>query len=152
MNRLVNTCFIGGSTPASLVADLGFAVLRVTAGLMMAIAHGFQKTPPPEPFVDSVEAMGFPVPIVFAWAAALSESLGGLLLAAGLFTRPAALFIFGTMCVAGFVRHADDPFGEKELAFLYAAVMFAFMLAGSGRYSLDGLVRAGLGKEDRKKK
>lgn len=143
MKNLTHTLFVGGVSPSSLVADLGLTILRVFAGLSMAIAHGFGKVPPGEDLISGTEALGFPVPIVFAWGAALSESLGGLLLAAGFFTRPAALMILTTMCVAGFMVHGDDPYGKKELAFLYGAVALAFVCAGSGRLSLDALVRGG---------
>lgn len=35
----------------------------------MALAHGLGKTPPPEQLIDGVANMGFPMAIVFAWAA-----------------------------------------------------------------------------------
>jgi putative oxidoreductase len=86
--------------------------------------------------------MGFPLPALFAWAAALSESLGGLLLAVGLLTRPAAFFILVTMFVAAFIRQAGDPFLERELALLYGAVAIQFLLVGSGRFGLDAFFRS----------
>jgi putative oxidoreductase len=84
--------------------------------------------------------MGFPAPVFFAWMAALSELVGGVFLAIGFATRPAAFLIACTMTTAGFVRHAADPYGRKELAFLYLAVAVMFMLTGAGRYSVDGTV------------
>ncbi|MCS7082315.1 MAG: DoxX family protein [Bacteroidetes bacterium] len=113
--------------------------LRVLAGLGM-MTHGWPKLFEPgrwERFVDSVERMGFPVPEFFAAAAALSELIGGALLALGLATRPAAAFILITMTVAAFWRHAGDPFAERELALLYLFVALGFLLYGGGRYSLD---------------
>lgn len=121
--------------------DLGLLVFRVFVGLTMAFAHGLGKMPPSEQMLGGVAAMGFPVPIVFAWSAALSEFLGGLLIAGGLFTRPAAAFLGFTMMIAAFVAHAADPFQKKELALLYlaACVLLAFM--GPGRFSLDRWIR-----------
>lgn len=89
--------------------------------------------------------MGFPLPALFAWAAALSELGGGLLLAIGLLTRPAALTVLITMLVAAFVRNAGAPFGDRELALLYGIAALLFLLAGAGRYSLDAQLRRKVG-------
>ncbi len=127
----------GRSSGEPGASDLAFLVLRMFTGLAMALAHGMSKIPPSERFVNGVGELGFPVPLLFAWAAGLSEFAGGLLLAAGLFTRPAALMVLMTMLVAAFRRHAADPFADKEMALLYAAVAFFFLIAGGGRLALD---------------
>jgi len=131
----------------SLVAHLGFAFLRVFTGLSLAFAHGIGKIPPSERFVESVADMGFPIPHVFAWAAGITEFFGGLLLAAGILTRPSAFFIVITMAVAGLVRHADDPFTTKEKALLFGFVALMFLLVGSGKYAVDALIRRHLLKD-----
>jgi putative oxidoreductase len=130
----------GGDGGGSALADAGLLVLRLFAGLALAFGHGAGKLPPSERFVASTAEMGFPLPELFAWAAGLSEFAGGLLLALGLLTRPAAFFIACTMATAGFLRHADDPFADKEKALLFLAVAVLFLLAGSGRYGLDRLL------------
>ena len=81
--------------------------------------------------------MGFPMPHVFAWAAALSEFLGGIFLVLGLGTRIAALFVFVTMGVAFMIAHKKDPFQAKELAAAYWTISGALMLTGPGSLSLD---------------
>ncbi len=131
---------IGGAGGSSAVADAGLLVLRLMAGLALAFAHGIGKIPPTEQFVGGVEAMGFPLPWLFAWAAGLAEFVGGLCLAVGLLTRPASLFISFTMAVAFFVQQADDPFATKEKALLYGVVALLFLLTGSGRFSLDAFL------------
>jgi len=118
MIKTTRRWLFGGSVPSSWLADLGLTMLRVGAGLALALAHGRAKMPPSDRFIDGVESMGFPLPELFAWAVALSEFLGGLLLTIGLATRPAALFILATMGVAFFIRHGSDPFRDKELAFV----------------------------------
>jgi len=135
-----------GEEPQSIPADLGFSILRVAIGLMMAFGHGLGKVPPAEGFVKAVGSLGFPLPEAFAWAAGLSELVGGLLIAAGLFTRPASLFLAVTMSVAAFLRHGADPLfsregPSKELALVYLAAAIAFLLAGSGRFGIDALLR-----------
>jgi putative oxidoreductase len=127
----------GGARGNSSAFDLGLLPLRVYAGLALALAHGLGKLPPSPRFVDTVAGFGLPYPGVFAWAAGASEFLGGLLLAAGLLTRPSAFFILCTMLVAGVLQHANDPFSQKEKAFLFAGTAFLFLCVGAGRYSLD---------------
>ena len=127
----------GGRGPG---VSLGLLLLRLALGLSMALAHGLGKVPPPQGFVDGVANLGFPAPLVFAWAAGLAELAGGILLAAGLLTRPAALFLLVTMLVAYFGAHAEDPFGQKEMAYVYGAAFLAILLAGPGRISLDRIL------------
>ncbi|MFN2240048.1 MAG: DoxX family protein [Thermoanaerobaculia bacterium] len=134
--------FLFGS-PAGVNApltDAGLLVLRVFAGLALAFGHGLGKLPPSPGFVEGVGEMGFPLPALFAWAAAVSEFAGGLLLAAGLLTRPSSLLILFTMATAALIRHAPDPFSSKEKALLFLFVALLFLLAGAGRYSLDALL------------
>ena len=134
---MLKNIFCGGALIESSSANIGITVLRVFAGLSMALAHGLGKVPPSEGLVQATAGMGFPLPGLFAWAAALSEFGGGLLLALGLATRPAAVFVGFTMAVAAFIRHADDPFGSQEKALLYLAICVALALIGAGKYSVD---------------
>ncbi|MDM7972741.1 MAG: DoxX family protein [candidate division Zixibacteria bacterium] len=127
-------------TPAGSWADeAAMTLLRVFAGLALALAHGLGKLPPGEAFVKGVSELGFPAPEFFAWAAALSEFGGGLLLALGLLTRPAAFLIVCTMLTAGFGRHAADPFAVKERALLFLVIALVFLIRGAGRWGADRL-------------
>lgn len=121
--------------------DLGLLLFRLFVGLAMAFGHGLGKMPPPEQLVAGVAAMGFPAPILFAWAAALSEFVGALLIAGGLFTRIAAGFLGITMAVAGFVVHSADPFDIKEKALFYFFSCVLLLFTGAGKYSLDRIIR-----------
>lgn len=132
---------VGGADGRSAILDLALLLLRAGAGAGLALGHGLGKLPVSEQFVDGVADMGFPAPAVFAWSAALAESVGGALLAIGLLTRPAALFILCTMATAFFVVHGADPFQSKEMAMLYGVIALTFLLAGAGRYSVDALLR-----------
>lgn len=123
----------------NLPTEISMTALRVFAGLAMALGHGMGKLPPSDGLIGGVTAMGFPFPLAFAWLAALSEFAGGLLLAVGLFTRPAALAVTFTMGVAAFMAHAADPFKIKELALLYFFVGLVFVFRGASRFSVDRL-------------
>ncbi len=125
----------------SPLANAGLTVLRVFTGLSLAFAHGIGKVPPSEQFIQGVAELGFPAAGFFAWAAGISEFFGSILLAAGLLTRPSALFVLITMVVAAFIRHAPDPFNVMEKALLYGFIALAFLLIGSGKYGLDAMIR-----------
>lgn len=121
--------------------DLGSLLFRLVIGLSMALAHGMGKLPPGEQMITGVTSMGFPLPVVFAWAAALSEFAGGLLITVGLLTRYAAFFLGFTMSVAALVVHSADPFKVKEMAVLYLAACVILVFQGAGKYSLDRLFK-----------
>lgn len=140
----------GSRSHRLLLTDVGLLVLRLFVGLAMAFAHGLAKFSELSTgvFQEQVAALGFPLPGFFAWAAALSEFVGGLLLAAGLLTRSAAFFLLCTMLVAAFIESAGTAFGERELALLFGAVAMLFLLAGGGRFSLDTLLRRRFYREE----
>lgn len=138
--------FFSARGTGSTFGDLGLLILRLSAGIALAFAHGIGKLPPSERFVSGVEKMGFPAPSFFAWAASISEFAGALLVAIGLATRPAATLVACTMATVVFVRHGPDAFEKKEKAFIYLVIFVAIMLTGAGRFSIDALI-GGKGKK-----
>jgi putative oxidoreductase len=80
-----------------------------------------------------------------AGVAGLIESLGGLLLLLGLFTRPAAFIVSGEMAVAYFKGHASGGFwpvlNGGHPAVLFCFVWLYFSAAGPGPWSNDALLR-----------
>ncbi len=127
------------------ITDVGLLVLRVT-GAYLAV-HGFGKVaagidnPSGWGFVGAVKAMNFPLPHVFAWAAALSELVGGAAVALGAYTRVAAVACSATMFVAAFVKHGDDGFLTMEPALVYLSVFLGLVFMGGGRLSIDAAWR-----------
>ena len=97
-----------------LSVDAGLLVLRVGFGLSLALAHGLPKLLDLSSFIASVEKRGIPFAELSAPFAALSEFVGGLLLALGWFTRPAALAILSTMLVVLLHVHLHDPFKKSR--------------------------------------
>ena len=57
----------------------GILWLRVLMGLGIPSSHGYGKAFAGEQLTEGVAKMGFPMPDLFAWAAAFSEFLGGIL-------------------------------------------------------------------------
>ena len=138
---ILRKLLFGGAAVETPLANTGLLILRVYTGLILASQHGINKIPPSEKFVQGVSEIGFPIPELFSWAAGGAEFLGGILLAIGLLTRPAALLILITMATAVFGRHATDPFSDKELALTFGFISLTFLLLGSGRYGIDNILQ-----------
>lgn len=138
---MLKQLLFGGESGLSPLANLGLTLLRIFTGVTLMAAHGMGKLPPSEQFTAGVEKIGLPLPGLFAWAAALTEFLGGAFLAIGFLTRPASFFIAFMMLVALLGVHFNDPFQKKELAFLYLFIALAFLLKGAGDWSIDALLR-----------
>jgi putative oxidoreductase len=134
---------IGPLTSGSRSADAGLLLLRVVAGASLAAAHGLGKMPPRQRFVERVGAMGFPEPEVFAWLSGFAELGGGLLLAIGLFTRPAAFLIAANFVVVVLLAHQGDPFGDREKGLLFLSIAALYLFTGAGRFSLDAMLFGG---------
>jgi putative oxidoreductase len=120
------------------------AVLRIVTALIF-IEHGTQKlfgfpAPPPS---------GLPPAFSLFWFGAIMESLGGLLILVGLFTRPVAFLLSGEMAVAYWMFHAPRSFfpilNGGDAAILYCFIFLLFVFTGPGAWSIDGM-RAGTGR------
>lgn len=133
--------FLFGSSTAGPVSDFGLLALRLYTGLALALAHGIGKLPPPARFVDSIAGFGFPAPALLGWFSGFAETFGGLLLAAGLLTRPAALAIMVNMSVAVLFAHSGDPFTRRELPLFVFMSALLFLFVGAGRYAIDAVIR-----------
>ncbi len=76
-------------------------------------------------------------------AAGLIELVGGVLIVIGLFTRPVAFILSGTMAAAYFYIHSPQGFfpllNGGELAVLYSFVFLFIAASGGGAWSVDRL-------------
>ena len=113
-----------------------YALLRIVAGFLF-FQHGIQKLfgyPGTRPAVDVMTQAGL---------AGIIETVGGLMIAIGLFTSPVAFIASGEMAVAYFQVHARGSFWPMmnggELAALYCFLFLYFAAVGSGRFSVDSL-------------
>lgn len=116
------------------------SLLRIIAALLF-MEHGLMKL-----FHFPGPQSGAPDPLPpLLLAAAWLEVVGGVLVAAGLFTRPVAFLLSGQMAVAYFLAHAPQGFwpalngGEAAILFCFVFLYLAF--AGPGEWSLDAQVR-----------
>ena len=118
-------------------ASLGLLVLRVGAGVSMAVGHGWGKL---QSWSELSKSFPDPLGIGSTWSLAgalLGELVGPVLIALGLGTRLAAIPAAFTMGVAFFAIHAADPFAKQEKALLYLIAFTTLLFTGAGRYSLD---------------
>ena len=123
------------------------SLFRIMVGLVflqfgLAKLTGFPMAAPP--------AAAFPGQIVFS---GIMETVGGVLLVLGLFTRPAAFILAGYMAVAVFWIHVPRDIlparNGGNLAVLFCFCFLYLMTAGAGPLSIDrilGLEKPGAAK------
>jgi len=114
------------------------SVLRIVAAFLF-IQFGTAKL---VAFPAAIMPDGGTAPIgSLAGIAGLLESVGGVLLLAGLFTRPVAFILSGEMAVAYFIGHAPHGFwpvlNQGHPAILFCFVWLYLSAAGAGPWSLD---------------
>lgn len=126
-------------------AALSYPIMRFFTGLIL-MPHGGQKL-----FgwfggnIDATAgffaAKGLEPALPLAYLVGATEFFGGLFLAIGLLTRPAALAVTVLMAVAVFHIHLANGFfwvkGGYEYPLLWGIIAFALALGGGGRWSVD---------------
>ncbi|MGZ3944241.1 MAG: DoxX family protein [Mucilaginibacter sp.] len=122
--------------------NFGLLIIRVGLGFMF-IYHGYPKltggVPVWEKLGGSVKYAGIHfLPTAWGLLAALSETLGGVLLILGLAFRPVCILLVINLIVAALFHFGT---GEGLMGASHAiedAIMFAGLLfVGPGRYSVD---------------
>ena len=125
-----------------IVAGLGF----VTVGTMKLFGY-----PPPPPMPTPMP----PIPLFSQMGiGGMLETVGGLAIVFGLFTRPVAFVLAGEMAVAYFQFHFPLAFfpvtNNGVPAVLYCFIYLYFVFAGAGPWSIDAmLARSREGREGR---
>jgi len=122
----------------TLLMDVGLLLLRVGVGGLMLFGHGLKKA---LRYAELSSTFSDPLGIGSVHSlnlAIFAEVLCAAMVMVGLATRVAAINVAGTMAVAAFVVHANDPWPKPELAIVYLLPFLALALTGAGRFSLDG--------------
>ena len=112
------------------------SVLRLVAAFVY-VAHGTQK-------IFGVPGHPYHAPAFAATmmgAAGVIETIGGMLMLLGLFTRPVAFVLSGMMAVAYFMVHAPQSYvpavNGGDAAILFCFIFFYLFIAGGGAWGLD---------------
>lgn len=129
-------------------ANIGSLVLRVPIGLILA-AHGSQKLfgwlggYGLEGTGQWMTSIGFEPGFLMALLAGSAEFFGGLALALGLMTRPAAAIVVFTMAMAMTVHIGNGLFvsnGGYEYALTLLVSAAALVFLGGGTLSVDRIL------------
>jgi putative oxidoreductase len=114
-----------------------YSILRLVAGALFA-CHGLQK------LLGVLGGHAQPIASQMGLAGII-ESVGGTLIAVGLFTSPVAFIASGEMAWAYFQAHAPKATfpiqNGGELAVLYCFLFLYMAARGSGPLSLDKILR-----------
>ena len=113
-------------------------LLRVVAGLLL-VTHGYGKIINPFGAAGMVESLGFYPGVIWSPLLAATEFFGGILVAIGLFTRPASfaamIVLLVTVYFHGIVK--AEGLGGAEKSILWAAIFLFFAVRGGNRHSVD---------------
>jgi putative oxidoreductase len=135
----------------SVFDPFALPLLRVVMGLVL-VPHGCQKLfgwfggMGFEKFTTAFDKMGWYPAVFWLSLVALTECVGGLMLAFGFLTRFAAAAIVIFMLNAMWATSAKGFFwaqGGMEYSLIIFTVALVFLVKGGGRYSIDHA----LGKE-----
>ncbi len=123
--------------------DMGLLLLRVGVSLSLFLKHGWEKLSGYSTMVQN-----FPDPIHIGAHAGLAyalftDGICTILIAVGLFTRPAsALLLINLLTAFFFVHHAAFfTDGHVELVMVYMLVFAALIVTGPGGISIDARMK-----------
>jgi putative oxidoreductase len=126
----------------SNTAPYGALLLRVSMGILF-VAHGFYAKVmlfSMDGVVQSFAGLGLPA--WFAWLVMLYETIGGLMLILGLYSRWVAVLLGVHLLFAAYLGHASNgwlfssPGGGYEFPLFWAIACFALMLLGDGALAM----------------
>ncbi len=124
---------------ATTWAPRALSLLRIFAGLLF-LEHGLQKLISfPTGLPNGMHAP----PGSLLWFAGIIETVGGILVALGLLTRPAAFIMSGEMAIGYFMIHAPHSFfpamNGGDAAILFCFIFLYLAAAGGGEWSVDAM-------------
>lgn len=116
-------------------------LMRVVAGLAL-VTHGYSKIMNPFGAAGMVESLGFYPGSFWSLLLALTEFVGGFLIAIGFLTRPAAFAAFFVLAVTVYFHWIvkAQGYGGAELSIIWASIMLFFAVRGANRHSVDARI------------
>jgi putative oxidoreductase len=136
--------FPGLSSIYDGLADWGYPLLRVTAGLML-IPHVWPKlmSAGAAGVAAGLARRGIEPALPFAYLIMFLESVGAICIAIGFLTRPFALLLLIEMIVIIFKAHLPNGWGFSvqgggaEFPVMWAILFLIILIRGGGHYSVD---------------
>jgi putative oxidoreductase len=122
---------------------LSWLIIRLAAGLILFV-HGWQKLGNIDGVTATMVKNAISPPMLVAYVVSVTETVGALGVAVGLFTRfcaaacaiDLAVITFHVLLPKGFTWSQ----GGYEYLLMWGLIMFAIALRGGGPYSLDRLL------------
>jgi putative oxidoreductase len=126
---------------AYMLLRIGFGLTLVTHGVpkLLGRSHGSMADPMAASTNLIANVLQLPGAPLIAWAVALLEGVGGLMLAAGLLSRLVAPLVLVQMLVICYLLGPTYPWIDRGIEYPVVLALLAFYIAcrGSGRGSLD---------------
>lgn len=128
----------------AFLEPLSWLLIRCACGVILAV-HGWGKlVNPAAKLVPAFAKMGYENPIPLIHLLTYVEFIGGIAIAAGLFTRFFAAAVTIEMAVIVFAHYLPNGFSwlnrGYEFTLLWGLVALAILWRGGGPYSLDGKI------------
>ena len=122
-------------------SDLAYLIVRVTVGVML-IPHGWAKfTAGPAGVSAYFTRVGLEPSWLFTAISMFNESIGAILIALGLFTRPIAALLVIEFVILLTVVHIPRGYGMAlngvEFPLFWLLCLIAVLLRGGGPWSID---------------
>jgi putative oxidoreductase len=130
-------------------STISYPLIRFVAGAWL-VPHGCQKLfgmfgSDAKAMAALFSQLGFEPALPLTYLVGCVEFFGGLLIAIGLLTRPAAAAAAVMLAVAAFQVHWANGYfwtdGGFEYPLMWAFLMIAIVLRGGGNLSVDGLLK-----------
>ncbi len=127
--------------------DFGLLFLRLGIGIDFLLLHGWGKLMAgPERWQrlgSLMPSFGIEeIQIFWGFCAVLSETVGAVLFATGLFYRPVSALLGFTMIVAVYAHLiSGDSWGVASHALKMVFVFLGLMFTGPGKYSIDNWIQ-----------
>lgn len=114
--------------------NTGLLLIRLGLGVIF-LTHGISKLTSIDGVIGFFGSLG--IPAVFAWVVALVETIGGIAMIVGIFTKISGILLAITMLVAIVkVKFPQGGFGASEFELMLLLASLGVSLTGPGKYAL----------------
>lgn len=120
--------------------SLFFLILRLLIGIVF-IVHGLNKIKSPDNWNDFLMSKKSTFGYSFSLFIAYCETIIGIFLVLGLFTRITAIIGIIFMCAAIYIAHINEPINTYSYQISLVLILICISIYGGGDYSIDYLLK-----------